>query len=290
MAGVSDLNLLRTFLAVYRAGSITEAAKLLAISQPTATAQVRALEQQLGEDLFVRLPRGVEPTPFAHGLAVRVAGPLDALSALDDAGAVSARPVRLAGPAELLCLRVAPALAPLILEGMEIRVTMGLTDALLEELRTGQHDLVISTQRPRSRAFSSVPFMVEEFVLVAAPQWAWQVPAPAFEDMPLITYADHLPIARRYWRSAFGKQLNARPAMTIPDLRGVLSATVAGAGWSVLPRFMCAEELATGRLVELHKPVEPPTNTGYLVQRPGTDADPGVRKVRDLLLDAARGW
>lgn len=76
-----DLNLVRTFLAVYRSGSFTAAAQLLGISQPTVTTQVRALERQSRRELFARLPRGVTPTPYAHDLATRIAGPLDALLA-----------------------------------------------------------------------------------------------------------------------------------------------------------------------------------------------------------------
>ncbi|MGW0943018.1 LysR family transcriptional regulator [Streptomyces sp. NPDC002623] len=77
----ADLNLLRTFLAVYRSGSFTAAAPQLGLSQPTVTAQIRTLEQQSGRELFTRLPRGVEPTPPAHELAEQVAAPLDALAA-----------------------------------------------------------------------------------------------------------------------------------------------------------------------------------------------------------------
>ena len=47
-SGPLDLNLLRTFLAVYRSGSFTGAAQLLGLSQPTVTTQMRALERQLG--------------------------------------------------------------------------------------------------------------------------------------------------------------------------------------------------------------------------------------------------
>ncbi|MDD6792142.1 MAG: LysR family transcriptional regulator [Thermobifida fusca] len=38
-----NLELLRTFLAVHRAGSLTRAASHLGMSQPTVTAQIRTL-------------------------------------------------------------------------------------------------------------------------------------------------------------------------------------------------------------------------------------------------------
>ncbi|MFI6740428.1 LysR family transcriptional regulator [Nonomuraea sp. NPDC050451] len=292
-----DLNLLRTFLAVYRAGSFTAAAPSLGLSQPTVTAQIRTLEQQTGRELFTRLPRGVEPTQPAHELAAQVADPLDALASFQSRRGLLAGhtdPVHLAGPSELLCVRVLPALAPLVAEGVRLRVATGLTEPLIEELRAGRHDLVIATRRPRGRALVSVPLADEEYVLVAAPAWAHVAgaadPCAALRDVPLITYAEDLPIVRRYWRQVFGKQLSAAAAVTVPNLYAVVSAVNAGAGYSVLPRSLCEEYLASGRLALLHDPVEPPLNTLFLVQRPGADANPDVAQVRDRLQRAARTW
>ncbi|MFF7335133.1 LysR family transcriptional regulator [Streptomyces sp. NPDC090306] len=326
-----DLNLLRTFLAVYRQGSFTAAAPLLGLSQPTVTAQIRSLEQQTGQELFHRLPRGAEPTQPAHELAGQISGPLDALARLggrEGAAAGQAAPVHLGGPSELLCTRVLPALAPLVADGVEVRIAQGLTDPLLDDLRAGRHDLVITTRRPRGRALTSYPLADEEYVLVAAPEWARRMaeahdegdacgpgedgvpelftvdgelcvddlcadlPCAALQlrHVPLVAFAEDLPIARRYWRTVFGKQLTTRAALTVPNLHAVVAAVTAGAGYSVLPRSLCEEHLRTGRLVLLHSPAEPPLNTLFLVQRPGADSNPDVVRVRARLQDRARAW
>ncbi|MEU6003295.1 LysR family transcriptional regulator [Streptomyces sp. NPDC047197] len=301
--GPLDLNLLRTFLAVYRSGSFTAAARLLGLSQPTVTTQIRALERQVDRELFERLPRGVAPAPYADALAARVVDPLDALAAVTGHGGpldgAPAEPVHLAGPAEMLCHCALPALAPLIEQGVRLRVTTGLSDRLLDELRAGRHDLVIATARPRGRSLSSVPLADEEFVLVAAPSWAERIGGPdriaadgpgVLLGVPLVTYADDLPIARRYWRHVFGKRLVCEASVTVPDLRGVLSAVIAGAGFSVLPRYLCRDALAAGTLVLLHDPEDAPINTGFLVQRPGSADNPHVALVRDHLVRSARAW
>lgn len=302
-AGPLDLNLLRTFLAVYRSGSFTAAARLLGLSQPTVTTQIRALERQVDRELFERLPRGVAPAPYADALAARVVDPLDALAAVTGHGGpldgAPAEPVQLAGPAEMLCHCALPALAPLVEKGVRLRVTTGLTDRLLDGLRAGRHDLVIATARPRGRSLSSVPLADEEFVLVAAPSWAERIGGDAriaadgpgvLLGVPLVTYAEDLPIARRYWRHVFGKRLTCEASVTVPDLRGVLSAVVAGAGFSVLPRYLCRDALAAGTLTLLHDPEDAPINTGFLVQRPGSADNPHVALVRDHLIRSARAW
>jgi DNA-binding transcriptional LysR family regulator len=292
-----DLTLLRTFLAVYRAGSLTAAAKLLRLSQPTVTSQVRTLEQQLERQLFERLPRGVTATPVADELAAQVAGPLDELAVLTERGmpgSASSEPVHLAGPAEVLCVRVLPALAPFVERGLRLRVTIGLADDLLDGLRAGRFDLVLSAVRPRGRSIVAVPLMDEEFVLVAAPTWAERIgpiDGPgALHGVPLVTYAEDLPIARRYWRHVFHARLTDPPAVVVPDLRGVLAAVVAGAGITVLPRYLCAGELANGTLVPLLTPDDPPINTGFLAERAGAPERRQVTIVRDHLLHTAPSW
>ncbi|MFF0697926.1 LysR substrate-binding domain-containing protein [Streptomyces tendae] len=109
-------------------------------------------------------------------------------------------------------------------------------------------------------------------------------------EVPLVTYAEDLPILRRYWRTVFGKQLTTRAAVTVPNLYAVLSAVNAGAGVSVLPRSLCQEYLDSGRLSLLHDPTEPPLNTLFLVQRPGAETNPDVLRVRELLRTAAHDW
>jgi hypothetical protein len=59
---------------------------------------------------------------------------------------------------------------------------------------------------------------------------------------------------------------------------------VAGAGLSVLPTYLCTDDIATGRLVTLHDPPMTPLNTLYLAIRAGTPATTAVRTVHDHLL------
>ncbi|MBB5079040.1 LysR family transcriptional regulator [Nonomuraea endophytica] len=283
-------DLLRTFLAVYRSGSVTRAAELLGLSQPSVTAQVKALETALKRPLFERLPRGMAATASADQLARRIAAPLDSLEELvmgDLSGPAAAfgRAVHLGGPAELMCERVLPALAVMVTGGLQLRVTLGLPDGLLATLADGGLDLVVSSVRPRRGGLRVEALCDEEFVLVAAPSWA----PDAVDEAPLVAYAENLPILRRYWRSVFGTRLGRSPAVVVPDLRGVMAAVVAGAGVSVLPRYLCAGELAAGRLVTLLEPEIAPLNTIFLASRAGV-THPAAAAVRDHLLAEGRNW
>jgi len=77
-----DLNLLRVFVVVAEAGSVTEGARRLYLTQPAVSAALRRLTQAVGAPLFARAGRGLALTARGERL-LRVARPH--LKALVDA-------------------------------------------------------------------------------------------------------------------------------------------------------------------------------------------------------------
>lgn len=61
-----DLNLLRVLCAVYRLGSVTQAARHLALSQPATSNALARLRAFFDDELFVRSTRGLHPTRKAQ--------------------------------------------------------------------------------------------------------------------------------------------------------------------------------------------------------------------------------
>ncbi|MEY4364127.1 MAG: hypothetical protein RLZZ24_1479 [Pseudomonadota bacterium] len=64
-----DLNLLRVLVALHRTGSVTAAGQLLALSQPATSHLLAKLRDSLGDELFIRTPKGLKPTPLCERIA-----------------------------------------------------------------------------------------------------------------------------------------------------------------------------------------------------------------------------
>ena len=69
VGGRIDLNLLVVFDAIYRLRNLTAAGRTLGLSQPAMSHALDRLRTTFKDPLFVRLPRGLQPTPLANELA-----------------------------------------------------------------------------------------------------------------------------------------------------------------------------------------------------------------------------
>ncbi|WP_373049544.1 transcriptional activator NhaR [Vulgatibacter sp.] len=138
------------FWTVVREGSVTAASRKLRLAQPTVSAQIRMLEESLGEKLFAREGRRLVPTDVGRTV-FRYADEIFALgSELREAvrGAPTGRPVRFrVGVADQVPKLVAhrllePALQPKT--PISLVCTEDRTDRLLADLAVHELDLVIS--------------------------------------------------------------------------------------------------------------------------------------------------
>ncbi len=65
MPGPNDWDLFQSLHAVLEAGTLSAAAKLRGLTQPTLGRHIETLEKRLGSPLFLRSPRGLQPTDLA---------------------------------------------------------------------------------------------------------------------------------------------------------------------------------------------------------------------------------
>ena len=141
---------LHYFWIVAREGGITNACKVLNLTQPTVSKQIKLLEQQLGEQLFTRAARGLELTDFGR-MAYDYAEEIfsrghEFLENMQ--GLASSRPRRLrVGVSSVLPKLIAHRiLRPIINADQNVRLICeeDHTDLLLAELSIQRLDLVLA--------------------------------------------------------------------------------------------------------------------------------------------------
>lgn len=290
---MSHLVQLRSFLEVYRSGSSSRAAERLGITQPAVSAHMRSLEAVLGKPLFTRRARGMEPTAVAHELARSIGGALDSVEA--GLAAVKVRSshlngsVHLAGPAEFMGERITPALAELPALGLRVRLSTGGRERIYGLLSDGVADLAITASHPGERGYGFAELARERLLLVAAPDLVrrlnGRVPnAENLRCLPTVGYDEDLPLVRAYFQHVFGEEPELQATTTVPDLRVVRRLVQLGAGWSVLPDYLCAEDLEAGRLAMMGEPGFPPANSLYLAWDKSALRHPRIAFVKNHLL------
>ncbi len=155
------LTQLRSFHAVARAGGFTGAARLLHISQPTVTTQVRFLEETYGIELFYRRGHKVTLTPLGEQLfelAQKVfALESETIHLLEDSGELKSGHLRVGavGP-----FHVTEMLARFNrrFPGLDVSVRVGNSEVVQQELLDYRTDVAVLAQFTDDPRFHSVPY------------------------------------------------------------------------------------------------------------------------------------
>jgi DNA-binding transcriptional LysR family regulator len=148
-------DLYRTFLAVFREGSFSRAARGIGISQPTASRHIEVLETAIGARLFARLPGGLAPTEAARELlpgAEAMAAAAGALQRTSSGGKRDERGIVRLTAAELIGHEVLPdILSPFCRRYPGIVLELKLSNRNEDVLR-GDADIAIRMVRPSQQA------------------------------------------------------------------------------------------------------------------------------------------
>jgi len=174
-----DWSLVRSFLAVLDAGSVTAAAKQLGATQPTLSRHVAELEAELGAPLFERTGRGVTPTAAALAIADAARQMADGALALTRGLAGARSPSR--GVVRVTTSQVAATwLLPAVLARLqrahpEIEIELVASNELTNLLRR-EADIAVRMVRPMQQ--SLIARKLGEIEIVAAAHKSYLAKAP----------------------------------------------------------------------------------------------------------------
>jgi DNA-binding transcriptional LysR family regulator len=253
-----DLRQLEILRAVAQTGSFTSAGQQLHLSQSAVSRQILLLEEELNEQLFLRLGRKIRITPAGTtllGLSERMFDDLQRTRAsiLDNQKTVSGT-VRLVG-GMTVCLYVFPPLLKAFRRehpGVDVKLTPGATPRLVRQLRTGAADLGLLTLPIDDPHLVSMPVMREELLLVTPPTHPLakrkQVVPRDLVGQPFVLFESGSN-SRKTIEAFFAREQIAPKVVTETENVEIIKALVmVGMGMAILPYQAVAREVRAGQL------------------------------------------
>lgn len=184
-----SLDLIPAFHAVMTHGSLSAAARVLRLAQPTVRRQIEALEAELGTQLFTRAANGLTPTGMAQTLMPLAAAVIAEAAALGRVASAGAQ--ALEGVVRITTSRVvAGHVLPMLIRQMQaeaagLRFEVAATDRA-EDLTRRAADIAIRLTPPRQQALVASRLPDCEVALFAAPDFAPPDPDRPWQEQPFV--------------------------------------------------------------------------------------------------------
>ena len=272
-----DATRMRLLAELARQDSVSAAARVVGITQSTASEHLRVLETAAGQPLVERNGRGSRLTDAGRVLAARAAEALAALGAGEEevAGLAGLRTGRVT-----IAASTAPAgyLLPDTLgcfrdeyPGVAVEVEVAASGEIVRRLLAGRVQLAIVGGAPADERLAAEPFVDDEIVGVARPGVLpvrdGVVPAAALADVTLLAREDGS--STQALADAELRAAGAAPAARweLGSSEAVKRAARAGLGFAFVSRYAVAEEVERGELEHFRLAGREPLRRQFLVVR-----------------------
>jgi LysR family glycine cleavage system transcriptional activator len=293
------LNALRAFEAAARLGSFKSAADELNVTPAAISHQVKSLEDVLGLELFLRLPRGLMLTEAGRAYLPNLTRGFDRLAQASDAlqgGELAGLLTVSALPSFAHCWLV-PRLADFRQRFPQIDFRL---DANPEMSNFGrdQVDVGIRYGRGNYKGMREIRFLTEELFPVASPALlSGPFPIRQWEDLSHHTLLDDytaLPdeywITWHPWLQSQGLSIEGitKGSVSFNNSAMMVEAAIAGMGVMIGRSALVAHHLRDGRLVSLFDCRRPADFSYYVVCPEASAENPRIQVFMDWLQQIAQ--
>lgn len=291
-----NLEWLRTFKAIYETGTLSAAAQELFISQPGVSLHLNSLEAFTGHKLFDRSARKMVPTEKGKILYNFVIDPLKKLEtgeqhfhkrALDERATIS---IGMCFETFQYTLEEHIAQLP-----FNLIIKFGEYPQMQQDLDNGLLDLIITPQKGNQQNLQYEAFSKERIVLIAGCQTDTSELEKLLADNKIKEAAqllkkqlwystaadmDHL---KNYWSTHFGEHPDFSPNYIVPNISSIIRCLSNNTGFSIVPDFLCAEAISSGKIKLIWEGTSPVENILYFGTRKKTMYQEEIGQLETLL-------
>lgn len=277
-----DLQHLRTFFEVAKAGNLSKAAERLYITQPALSRQMDILEKSVGIALFTRHSRGMKLTEAGRRLYEYAE---KALRMMDEAERV------LKEMQELEIGRVAIAASttmgnyvlPKFLagfarahSGIDVSLQVANSERVIDWVLQGSHDVGFVAKYPDQPGLSVEPILEDEIVILAAPKPIHE--EPEGEVAKGIFLLREIGSATREIAESILYREGIKPSkvVTLGNTEAIKRAVMAGMGVTFLSKFTVELELENKVLVTSNNPKLKASRQFFAIYPKGSRLSPAV--------------
>lgn len=262
-----ELRNLKTFQLAAEKLNFTQAAKLLNLSQPAVTAQIRSLENEIGHPLFFRIgkqtfltSKGAIMKRYADRLFTSLDEMRRELSDPDPSGTVRL----VIAASETFCTHYFPMIIRKYLDhfpGSGIRLVSCDSDQVITGIDSNEYDIGIISGTYHKTGITNVVISEEEdLVLIASQNLARkQKPSELVRHFPFIRYEISGPFHQQMENYIREAGINPQNVIGSSSLEAVKSAVMNDIGIGLISRNLVRSELVAGQLIEIpfnKKPVK----------------------------------
>jgi DNA-binding transcriptional LysR family regulator len=270
----------RTFKVVYETGTLSGAAQSLFISQPGVSLHLNSLEAYTGFRLFERESRKVVPTDRAVMLYDYL---IDALTKLEELEKKlhSKSKVERATVSIGMCFTTFQGILEEHICDLPFNLIsrFGECAEILADLESGAIDFVITSERSPNVNLMFVPFATERMILVAGSH----TDTTELEKLIVVDnrpeigswlskqrwFATAVDMAKlkQFWQNSFNEAPTFSPDFILPHYSSIIYCLTNGDGFTVIPDYLCSNQLLNKSLKPVWPNMTPIENTLYFGKR-----------------------
>jgi len=243
-----NLEWLRTFSVIFECRNITEASKILYMTQPGVSKHLSALEHHIGKKLFDRTTRKVTPTEYGKFLYTQVIASIQQLEKVEHYASNRTKKERSAIVIGCTSDFFKRELLDKIYQfDMYIVVRFGTEQELIEALEQDKIQLLLGVKRHDT--FEHQFTLTREEFLTLIANTALEIPQTILQHKKLqvkwlqqqiwFSYENELHDVKQFWEYNFNTTPKIVPRYILPSYLDISIALQKNKGVGIVPEYMC---------------------------------------------------